>query len=221
MNLQTKNPLPSTLVLFSYHSYHFVMWLWFFTGAQKVQLSQGANGKTLCSLVLIISFLPRTRLPALARRDPFLLHWHQQPECHSFVTVWSLGAEFSAPNADWGWVFCRFFFCSQIHNKASKNGGSAHRISSTHTCLMEVNNPADFKRMTNVHEVQHKCNWLQARGLDADPRIWLQQQNLMQLVLISLILILVKGVWHRTCLLKGLKYMCILFKKRWISGQPP
>lgn len=123
MNLQTKNPLPSTLVLFSYHSYHFVMWLWFFTGAQKVQLSQGANGKTLCSLVLIISFLPRTRLPALARRDPFLLHWHQQPECHSFVTVWSLGAEFSAPNADWGWVFCWFFFALRFITKPVKMEG--------------------------------------------------------------------------------------------------
>jgi len=109
------------------------------------------------------------------------------------------------PNAD-------FSLPVLIHNEANKNEGSAHGISSMHTCLVEVNNPADFKRMTNVHEVQHKCNWLQARGPDADRRIWLQQYNLMQLVLISLILILVKRIRHRTCLLKGLKYMCILFK---------
>lgn len=196
------------------------MCLWFFTGAQKVQLSQGTNGVTFCSLVLIISFISIARLPPLVMRVICMILFSSTDtsslSARVLSPVWSLGAKFSAPNAD-------FFFpsCSQIHNKANKNGGSAHRISSTHTCLMEVNNPADFKRMTNVHEVQHKCNWLQARGLDADPRIWLQQHNLMQLVLISLILILVKGVWHRTCLLKGLKYMCILFKKRWISGQPP
>lgn len=199
------------------------MCLWFFTGPQKVQLSQGTNGVTFCSLVLIISFIPRTRLPPPAMRVicVILLSLIDTSSLGAIVLspLWSLRPKFSGHNVDW---VCFFFSsCSQIHNKASKNGGSAHRISSTHTCLMEVNNPADFKRMTNVHEVQHKCNWLQARGLDADPRIWLQQHNLMQLVLISLILILVKGVWHRTCLLKGLKYMCILFKKRWISGQPP
>lgn len=116
MNLKTKKKpqtfiiLPSTLLLFSCHSYHFVMCLWFFTGAQKVQLSQGrSNGVTFISPVLIISFIPRTHLPPLAMRVGCVIPFSFTDTSSLSVTVlspvWSLGAKFSAPNAD-----CWFFF---------------------------------------------------------------------------------------------------------------
>lgn len=182
------------------------MRLWFFTGPQKLQLSRGNNGITFHSLVLHNLFYPPDHTFCHWQRvSPFSFSGTSILSTKIFSPVCSPRGNYCSPNADFPPLPGLRF----ITINANKNGGVARGISSTHTCLMEVNNPADFKQMTNVHEVQHKCNWLQARGLDADPRIWLQQHTLM---LISLILILVKGIWHRTCLLKGLKYMCILFK---------
>lgn len=81
------------------------MCLWFFTGAQKVQLSQGANGVTFCSLVLIISFIPRTHLPPLAMRVICTILFSFTDTSSLSTTVlsplWSLAAKFSAPKAHW------------------------------------------------------------------------------------------------------------------------
>lgn len=86
------------------------MCLWFFTGAQKVQLSQGTNGVTFCSLVLIISFIPRTRLPPPAMRVicVILLSLIDTSSLGAIVLspLWSLGPKFSGHNVDW---VCFFF----------------------------------------------------------------------------------------------------------------